>query len=184
MLVNALKQVFGVKRYLMLGIMTAFIVFTLAVWLPNFKLIIQVLTSSTASIADKLGILIGLFGSIKTNFTFVSATYTVIIAVLFGVNVTMIAYYIKRNKQVADSTGVAAGLGGLISGSFGIGCAACGTFILGPLLALIGAGGLIALLPLGGQEFGFLGVGLLGFSIFLIAKKINTSAVCKTDNPK
>jgi len=183
-MINALKQVFSAKRYLAFGIIIAFIVFALAVWLPNFKLVFQILTSSTASIADKFGILVGLFGSIKTNFTFISATYTIAIAVLFGINVAMIAYYMRRNKQLAGSKGVAVGFSGLVSGFFGIGCAACGTFILGPLLALVGAGGLITLLPLGGQEFGFLGVGLLVFSIFLIVKKINTPAVCEVDNLK
>jgi len=70
--------------------------------------------------------------------------------------------------------------GGLISGIFGIGCAACGTLVLTPLLALIGAGGIVALLPFGGQEFGVFGVGMLGFSIFVIAKKIQEPLVCKT----
>jgi len=185
MLINALKQVFGMKRYLALASITAFVVFTLAVWLPNFKIIIQVVTSSTASFVDKWNILVGLFGSIKTNFTLVSASYTIAIAVLFGINVAMIVYSMRRNKQSSDRSGTAAGLGGLVSGFFGIGCAACGTLVLGPLLTLIGAGGLITLLPLGGQEFGFLGVGLLGFSVFLIAKKIGAPAVCKVDkNPE
>ncbi|VAW13495.1 hypothetical protein MNBD_BACTEROID05-655 [hydrothermal vent metagenome] len=185
MLINALKQVFKRKQYLALAFIIAFVVFTLAVWLPNFKIIVQVVTSSAASLTDKWNILVGLLGSISTNFTFISASYTIIIAVFFGVNIAMIVYYMKRNKKTADKAGVAgSGLGGLISGFFGIGCAACGTIVLGPLLALIGAGGLIAFLPFNGQEFGFLGVGLLGFSIFLVAKKISAPAVCKVDERK
>ena len=185
MMISALKQVFGKKRYLALGIITALIVFTLAVWLPNFRIIIQVVTSSTANFTDKWNILAGLFGSIKTNFTLISASYTIAIAVLFGINVAMIVYYMRRNKDMSNKAGVTgAGFGGIVSGFFGIGCAACGTLVLGPLLALIGAGGLMALLPFGGQEFGFLSVGLLGFSVFLIAKKIDTTAVCKVDETK
>jgi hypothetical protein len=182
-IVNAFKQVFSAKRYLSLAGIIAFIVFTVAVWLPNFKIIVQVVTSSTASFADKWNILAGFFGSIRTNFTIVSASYTIAIALLFGINVAMIVYYMRRNKEMnGNSAGVAgAGFGGLVSGFFGIGCAACGTLILGPVLTLIGAGGLLALLPFGGEEFGFIGVGLLGFSIFLIAKKITTPAVCKVD---
>jgi hypothetical protein len=42
----------------------------------------------------------------------------------------------------------------------------------------VGATGLLALLPFDGQEFGLLGVGILGFSIFLAAKKINEPLVC------
>ena len=185
MFTKALKQVFKMKRYLALAGVASFIVFTLAVWLPNFKIIIQVLSSSVASFSDKWNILAGLFGSITTNFTFVSASYTIIIAILFGVNTAMLVYYINRNRKISKSGSVAGtGLGGLVSGFFGIGCAACGTLVLGPLLALIGAGGLITLLPFGGQEFGFLGVGLLGFSIFLIAKKIDAPTICKLDEVK
>lgn len=182
MIIDVLKQVFNTKRYVVLAVGVTFIVFTLAVWLPNFKIIIQVITSPTASFFDKWNILSGLFGSISTNFTFISASYTIIIAIFFGINVAMVLYYMRRNKEVFTKGGVAsAGFGGIISGFFGIGCAACGTLVLGPLLALVGAGGLIALLPFGGQEFGFLGVVLLGFSIFLIAKKLNAPAVCKTE---
>tara|TARA_Y100000310_G_scaffold111677_1_gene110078 strand:- start:1888 stop:2124 length:237 start_codon:yes stop_codon:yes gene_type:complete len=73
------------------------------------------------------------------------------------------------------------GIGGFISGIFGIGCATCGSFIITPLLALIGAGGFLTLLPFGGEEFGFLGVGLLGFSVMSVAKKINQPSTCPVE---
>jgi len=183
MIAGALKQVFNTKRYVVLSVVISFVVFTLAVWLPNFKIIIQVITSSTANLMDKWNLLTGLFGSISTNFTVVSASYTILIAILFGVNVSMVLYYMRRNKEISNKGVVAStGLVGIVSGFFGIGCSACGTLVLGPLLALVGGGWLIALLPFGGQEFGFLGVALLGFSIFLIAKKINAPGVCETEN--
>jgi hypothetical protein len=46
------------------------------------------------------------------------------------------------------------------------------------MLSLVGAAGLVAVLPFEGQEFGVLGVGMLGFSIFLIAKKIAEPRIC------
>ena len=180
-MIDAFKQVFVLKKYLLIGTITAFLVFALAVWLPNFRLIVGVMTSSVADFSDRWGILAGLFGSISTNFTIISATYTIMIAVLFGINLAMLIYYMSRNRENAGSGGITAGVGGLVSGFFGIGCAACGTIVLGPLLALIGVGGVVALLPFGGQEFGFLGVGLLGFSVFLIAKKISAPAICRVD---
>jgi hypothetical protein len=92
-----------------------------------------------------------------------------------------VTYYVKLQKRLSMQTGqatAAAGLGGLASGFIGIGCAACGTFVLGPILSFVGAAGLIALLPFGGQEFTLFGVGLLGFSLFLVAKKIREPLVC------
>ena len=75
-------------------------------------------------------------------------------------------------------------MGGLVTGVFGIGCAACGTFVLTPLLIAVGAGGLIAFLPFGGEEFGVLSTGILGFSIFLTSKKIQDPLTCKIEESK
>tara|TARA_B100000508_G_C11462412_1_gene279859 strand:+ start:2732 stop:3283 length:552 start_codon:yes stop_codon:yes gene_type:complete len=169
-------------RYLLTAIVVAVSVFTLAVWLPNFSLLGQVLhPDSAGSVSEKASFLWSLYGSIGTNFTVVSATYTIIIAVLFGVNISLLAYYISRMRGGVRGVGStsAAGIGGLVSGIFGIGCAACGTFILTSVLALFGATGFLAILPLGGEEFGLIGVGLLVYSIYLLAKKINDPLVCE-----
>lgn len=184
MIFAALKQVFSNIRYLVIAGIVAFAVFVLSAWLPNLGLVWQIATSSTASVADKFSILTGLLGSIQTNFTAFTASYTIAIALLFGINAAMVVYYFKQRKQFFKQGGTATSFGGLVSGMFGIGCAACGTLVLGPLLSLIGAGGLIAVLPFGGQEFGMLGVGILGFSIFLTAKKIQDPLVCKIKNPE
>ena len=178
MIFTALKQIFRNPWYVIIAAIVASAVFALATWLPNLKLISQVITSPTTSLATKFSVPASLLGSITTNFTIFSASYTIAIALLFGVNAAMIIYYFKQQKTVSKQSGVA-GFGGLISGIFGIGCAACGTLVLAPLLALIGAGGIVALLPLGGQEFGVLGVGILGFSIFTAAKRIQEPLVCK-----
>ena len=168
-------------KYLLTVIVIAVGVFTFAVWLPNFSLLAQVLhPGSAGSISEKVSFVWSLYGSIGTNFTIVSATYTIAIAVLFGVNIALLAYYIARAKsgmRGVGSTG-ATGIGGLVSGIFGIGCAACGTFVLTSVLTLIGAGGLLAVLPFGGEEFGFIGVLLLMYSIYVLTKKINDPLVC------
>ena len=83
----------------------------------------------------------------------------------------------------AGQAGTAAGLGGLASGFFGVGCAACGAFVLGPVLAFVGASGLIALLPFGGEEFGALGVAMLCFSLVLTARKIGEPLACPLGVP-
>lgn len=164
--------------YLLLAAVVALIVFSLSVWLPNLPLIFIVIKSS--SLMEVLSLLFSLYGAISTNFTFTSALYTILIAALFGVNVSLLTYYIRKMRGAFSglrSTGVA-GIGGLISGVFGIGCAACGTFIFTSVLTMFGIGGLLAYLPFGGEEFGFLGVGLLLFSAYSLTKKINAPLVC------
>jgi hypothetical protein len=164
---------------LLLTIGVAWVIFTGAIWLPNLSLILTVL-GSAAPLVNKLNFLGTLYLSIGTNFTLVSATYTLLIALLFGLQIALFVYYIQKTKTNRPSLrGVSgAGLGGLIAGIFGIGCAACGTFILTAVLSLIGAGGLLAFLPFGGEEFGFLGVALLLYSIWLLLKKLEAPNVC------
>ena len=169
-------------KYLLTATVVSVLVFTFAIWLPNFSLLSQVLhPDSAGSVTEKANFVWSLYGSIGTNFTLVSASYTVVIAVLFGVNISLLAYYITRMRggvRAVSSTS-AAGIGGLVSGIFGIGCAACGTFILTSVLAVFGATGFLAWLPFGGEEFGFLGVLLLIYSIYILAKKINDPLVCE-----
>lgn len=180
MYLSVLKTVFSNLKYLLIAVTVSLLVFTFAVWLPNLQLIGLVLVSKTASLAEKFSFLFSLYGSIGTNFTAVSASYAIAIAILFGINIALLSCYIARARGGVSGVGStgAAGIGGLVSGIFGIGCAACGTFILTSVLALFGATGFLAVLPLGGEEFGFLGVGLLIYSIYILTKKINDPLVC------
>ena len=177
---SSFQQVFRNVRYGIIAGLVALLVFVLATWLPNLGLVWQITKSSTIAFSDKFGFLLSLVGSIQTNFTVVSASYTIIIAFLFGINIAMLTYYIRKQKTVFKGAGAMAGFGGIVSGMFGIGCAACGSFLLTPLLALAGAGGALTFLPFGGEEFGFLGVGLLGFSVITTGRKIQAPLICKT----
>lgn len=166
-------------RSFLLSVGIAGVVFTGAVWLPNLSLLLVVI-GSAASVSEKLIFLGTLYQSIGTNFTIVAATYTILIAILFGVQITLLYYYIRKtktNRASLRSVG-GAGIGGLVAGVFGIGCAACGTFILTTVLSLVGAAGLLSFLPLKGAEFGFLGVGLLLYSMWLLIKKIDAPNIC------
>ena len=80
-------------------------------------------------------------------------------------------------ESMVKRAGVATGLFGITSGVVGMGCAACGSFLLTSMLSFVGASGILAFLPLGGGEFGILGVILLGISLYMTAKKIQNPAV-------
>ncbi|MBI2004970.1 hypothetical protein HYS79_02305 [Patescibacteria group bacterium] len=183
MFYTVFRKVFSRIYYLALAAVLAGLVFAFATWLPNLKLINEIAFNSPASITEKIILLYSLLGSIQTNFSTVSAGYTIAIAVLFGINTALLAYYLRTGRAALSGSGatLSAGgsVGGLVSGVFGIGCAACGTFLFTSTLALFGAGGLLALLPFGGEEFGFLGVGLLAYSTYVTAKKITEPLVCE-----
>jgi len=171
-------KIFKDIRYVGLASVVALIVFAFAVLIPNTKLLTQIIPNLNISLVVKLNLIFSLFGSIQTNFTILSASYTIAIAILFGINVALFLHYVRNQRTGATKINGAAGIGGLVSGIFGIGCAACGTFILTWVLSLIGAAGIISFLPLGGEEFGILGVILLILSIRMIAKKIISPQTC------
>jgi hypothetical protein len=105
------------------------------------------------------------------------------IAILLGMNVSLLWYYAARARQLskADRTLTYTGVGGFVSGLFGIGCAACGTILLTGILNLLGITWLLTYLPLHGAEFGVIGVGLLAFTSYAVAKRINDPLLCSVN---
>ena len=173
-------KVFKDVRYVLVASGIALAVFAFAVLIPNFRLLVQIIPDLSIEIGVKLNLILSLFGSIQTNFTILSASYTIAIAILFGINIVLFIHYVRTKKTGVTKINSVAGVGGLVSGIFGIGCAACGSFILTWILGLIGAAGLISFLPLGGEEFGIIGVILLILSIRMITKKLTEPQTCST----
>ena len=168
----AFELVFVHSSYIALASVLAIVAFLLAVWLPNLGLIGEVFSGSGAPLTTKLNIALSLLGGIGTNFSLLSAGYTIAIAVLFGTSAAMIVYLLKQKRVAAAGQNIAIGSGGVASGVLGIGCAACGSLILGGALPSLGAAGALAMLPLNGEEFGILSVALLFVSLLLVSKNI------------
>ena len=178
MIVQALQRVFTKPLYILLALITSLAVFAFAVWFPNISLIVRIMGHSGISFLQKLDLPISLLGSIATNFTLLSASYTIAIAVLFGINFAMIVYFLRRRIVEVRQSGITMGFFGMASGVVGMGCAACGSFLLASIFSLVGASGVLAYLPLAGGEFGILGVVLLGASLHMTAKQIQNPSVC------
>ncbi len=175
---TAFSEVFANISYIALASTLAVGAFLFAVWLPNFGLIGEVFSTGSAPLAAKIKVAVSLLGGISTNFSFLSAGYTIAIAALFGINLAIVVYFLKRTRAGLGGQNLAAGVGGIASGALGIGCAACGSFILSTALSSFGAAGALAILPLRGGEFGILSVALLAFSLIFISKKIAAPLTC------
>ncbi len=179
MVFQALQKVFRKPLYVIISLSISLAVFVFATWLPNIPLIVRIMGHPGISFSDKLELPLNLIGSIATNFTLLSATYTIIIAILFGMNVAMLTYFLRRRIADARQTGFGTGFLGITSGVLGMGCAACGSFLLMSIFSLFGVSGILAYLPLAGGEFGILGVIFLAISLYMTAKKIQNPSVCK-----
>jgi hypothetical protein len=176
---EAAIEVLRRPAYLLLAGAIALLVLAATLWLPNYRLIGAVFATPGVALGAKLQLLAGLAGGLVGSFGAPVAVAVVLVPVLFGVDMAMIVYFIRQRRARRARGEIAAGLGGAASGAIAAGCAACGSFLLLPLLSFLGAAGALALLPLGGAELGFLGIALLSFSIYLIARKIGTPPVCE-----
>ncbi len=179
MIARAFTTVFKKWQYVSLSVTVALIVFAFATWLPNIRLLFSILTDPLVPLGDKVMLPINLLGSISTNFTALAVSYTIAIAVLVGINVALSLYQISRQRQFS-SFGAGASSLGILSGIFGIGCAACNSLVLMSVLGVAGGAGIIPLLPLKGGEFGIVGVLLLAAATYLLARQITKPLVCES----
>lgn len=173
---TAFAKVFRRPGFVLLAaiVAAAFLVFT--IWLPNLSFIAGTITGSQFSTAQKAGILWASLAAINTNFTPLSRTTTIALALLLGVDMALLTFYLRTRARLDRAAGM--GIGGVIAGLFGVGCASCGTVIASAFLGAGATAGYLNLLPLQGQEFGILGVGLLLWGIVITAKKIQRPLTC------
>lgn len=173
------RRVFRHNRYVALAVGVAFLVLSATLLLPYTTLLMQVFDSNALPFGEKVAFLIGLYGSLVTKFTLLSATYVLLVAVLFGLNLALLVFYIQKRRVVAGIKNVQlTSLGGIVSSVLGIGCVACGSVVLTAVLGTAGAGGLLAALPLHGIEFGIVGTILLATSTVYLIRKIHDPLVC------
>jgi len=98
------------------------------------------------------------------NYTFLDLFVTAVIALLFGVFVSLFVYKFVLARQVSK-TGFLGSIG-LAIGLFSLGCPTCGAF----LFTLIGYPLALMYLPWGGMELKLLSVGFLLLSNYLIVR--------------
>lgn len=178
MVFRVLERVFRKWEYIAIATAVSSVAFALVTWLPNLRLVLESLFSE-GTIAERTKLPIIFLGSIVTNFTLFSAIYTLCIIVLLGISISLMIFSFRQRVPQSKSSGVTTSFFGTLSGLFGIGCAACGSVILTPLLAALGGTAFLAFLPLEGSEFEIIGVILLLISIYVTAKEIDQPAPCK-----
>lgn len=175
---RTIAHIFLKPAYIAITIATAFTAFALTIWLPSLAFITSVLGNTNVFWGDKIIFLFSLLGSITTNFTFLSALGTVLIALLFGVQISLIVYLLRSRSLALAGRSAATSGAGMGVGLLGVGCAACGSLVLTAIIPVIGASGVLALLPLRGAEFSLLGAIIIAVSIFFTVRRMTRPAVC------
>ena len=112
---------------------------------------------------------------LSTSYIISSIILTVVISVLAGINFAMMAYKIQRMRMMNSvKSNSSAVLGGAFA-AFTPGCPAC----TAPLAVILGAIGGLSLFPMQGLELKFISVGVLIFSIYWIARGLQSRSCCK-----
>ena len=183
MALRVLKRVFGELRYVVGAVGVVFIFMTASLLLPSFSLIVQILSSSSLGMVDKITFVWSLYGALFSNNTLFSGFVLITTALLFGINIGLLTYYVRRRQTGVGQSKKAnlAGLGGLMSAVLGMGCAACGSVVLTALFGVFGASSIVLFLPFDGAEFGLVGIILLLVSIRYLIQHINDPLICKVE---
>ncbi len=112
---------------------------------------------------------------VSLSYIITSVILTIVISALAGINFAMMAFKIKRMKMMnsvkSNSSTV---LGGAFA-AFTPGCPAC----TAPLAVILSAIGGLSLFPMQGLELKFISVGVLIFSIYWIARGLQSRSCCK-----
>ena len=175
-------QILQHPRYFFVTTLVTIVMIVFAAWLPNLHLIAKTMTSQSMTVWQKTTLLTALLGSLQTNFTLLSQTLTVVSSVLTGIQSSLLIYYLRRSIKIQTEMGVS--VAGITTSLFGVGCASCGSVLLTSLIGFGSATTLIGILPFRGQEFGFVGIGILLLAIAYTMKKINQPLVCEIRRAK
>ncbi|WP_101294721.1 hypothetical protein [Halegenticoccus soli] len=140
---------------------------SLFVLAQNAGLLFNVVLNGSVPLGARLELLVNLYPIVGTAFGPLAEALLLATAALLGVNVAMLASHLRRERvAVRDGSGSAAGV---LLGTLGAGCAACGSAILSGVLSLFGAAGILTALPLEGAEFAVAALVALLLSTYWLA---------------
>lgn len=132
-IISVIKQ----PRYLLLTLALSVVFVELLFWLNNINLLFYIFLTPNLNILQKIQFVASTYTSIWQSSTSFVAYMFLIISFLQG-NMMACLFYIVRRKRIKGIVKTA-GSGGLASilAALGLGCAACGTSLITPILAFL-----------------------------------------------
>lgn len=133
----------------------------------NLRFVLRVLLSDNLGIGFKVEFLVAMLPFFGPQFDVAHGLAIYAIATLTGANVALLAYHLLEHEVSVEGSGGSAA--GVVFGTLGAGCAACGPGILAGIVGLVGGAGVLANLPFEGLEFSMLAVVVLVLSMYWLA---------------
>jgi len=156
------RLVLGGPVYALVALVAAAVALTGFVLSQNLALTRDVIAGRVPA-----SVLPELYPFVGTSYSLLTGTVVVFVALLVGVDIALVAYHVREHRLSAEGSG--GSLLGVVLGTLGAGCAACGSAVLAGVLSLVGAAGILTLLPLDGLEFALLALVALVLSIYWLA---------------
>lgn len=163
---RTVRLVLTIPLYAVVALLAALAALTVFVVAQNLPLVSTVVVGGSLPVENRLRILAELYPFVGTSFATDAGLAIVALAALTGVNLAMLAYHVREHGLTVSGSG--GGVAGVVLGTLGAGCAACGTAVLAGVLSLVGVGGL-SFLPLDGLEFAFVGLLAVVLSTYWLA---------------
>jgi hypothetical protein len=133
----------------------------------NVPLVMDLVVGGALPLSSRLTILTELYPFVGTYFGPAQGVLLLAVALLTGVDIAMAAYHFREHGLDRKQGG--AGAAGVVLGTLGAGCAACGSAVLLGLLSLVGVSTTLLFLPLDGLEFALGALVVLTLSIYWLA---------------
>jgi hypothetical protein len=167
LMARTVRLVVTIPLYTLLALVSSFVGLTLFVLSQNLPLA-GFLLSGSLPLSSRFVILAEQYPFIGTNYGALQGVLLVVTALFIGINVAMVVYHLREHALSAaqGTTSVA----GVILGTLGAGCAACGSAVLAGVLSLFGVTASLTVLPFEGLEFAALALVALVLSVFWLAR--------------
>jgi hypothetical protein len=178
---RTVRLVISIPTYAALSLVYGVVGLSAFVLSRNLTLFGRVVLFGDLPLADRLAVLLELYPVFGTAYTRVQTVVLVLTAALIGVELAVATYHFREHDlSVGQGSG---SLAGVVLGTLGAGCAACGSAVLAGVLSLFGASGVLLALPLDGLEFAVLAVVVLILSLYWLADGMRggTVAGCPVD---
>lgn len=144
---SVVKLLYFKPQYFFLAALISILFYELIFWFLNLGLAQYLLTSPFLSLSDKLSVAISSYSGIFTYPLSGLATTLFMVSILQGITIACFTYIIRHERKI--SKGMVKNLGGTgltgLLSVLGLGCAACGTSLVTPILTFFFASSSVAL---------------------------------------
>ena len=173
---NSFRKIFSNRIYVYLALFASVLFWLLVMIFSQYSWIKFVITTSLLGNIAKINLLFSAFIGKLTYFSPINYLLYLLMAILVGINISVMIFVARNYVKTKKSFGI--GLGAIILGILGIGCASCGSLLL---VGIFGASSLLSLvyLPLKGLEINLFVILILCISIYFSVKQTQKPGTCK-----